>query len=206
LPVPLGMTLGLNPSRVGIDNLWVFMQDLDRHAERELPNVQKDVAQLLQEISKELMDLGTERTSPAQIRIYLTRIATDFQDLVKAGVEGIYGSRDGFVEEVEVEEECHRLRAAVHMENGKFANYMRQHGQKRKMISAEHQENTDPELGQILVTKEELSTWIKRVRSPSFVVLEVHGRMGCGFEHGLLAQDAVAVDIASVDALDLGGC
>lgn len=161
--------LGLNPSRVGIDNLRVFMQDLlDRHIERELPKVRKDVGQLLQEISKELMDLGTERTSPPQIRIYLTRIATNVQDLMKAGVEGIYGSRDGFFEEVDDGEESHRLRAAIHMENGKFANYMRQHGQKRKVVSAEHQEDTDPEIGQILVTKEQMSTWIKKVRSPSF--------------------------------------
>lgn len=161
--------LGLNPSRVGIDNLRAFMQDLlDRHIERELPKVRKDVAQLLQEISKELMDLGTERTSPVQIRIYLTRIATNFQDLVKAGAEGIYGSRDGFFEEADDEEECHRLRAAIHMENGKFAKYMRQQGQKRKVVSAEHQEDTDPETGQILVTKEQMSTWIKNVRSPSF--------------------------------------
>lgn len=158
--------LGLNPSRVGIDNLRIFMQDLlDRHIKRELPKVRKDVAQLLQEITKELMDLGTERTSPVQIRIYLTRIATNFQDLVKAGAEGIYGSRDGFFEEADDKEECHRLRAAIHMENGKFANYMRQHGQKRKVVSAEHQENTDPEIGQILVTKEQMSTWIKKVRS-----------------------------------------
>lgn len=82
--------LGLDPSRAGIDNLRVFMQDLlNRHIERELPKVRKDVAQLLNEISKELMDLETERTSPAQIRMYLIRIGTDFQNLMRAGVEGI---------------------------------------------------------------------------------------------------------------------
>lgn len=100
--------LGLDPSRVGIDNLRVFMQDLlDRHIERELPKVRKDVSQLLNEINQELMDLGTERNSPAQIRMYLTRIGTDFHDLVKAGVEGIYGSRDEFFHEINDEKECH---------------------------------------------------------------------------------------------------
>lgn len=141
---------------------------LDRHIERELPKVRKDVSQLLNEINKELVDLGTERTSPVQIRMYLTRIGTDFHELVKAGVEGIYGSPDGFFHEVDDEKECHRLRAAIHMENGKFANYMRQHGQKRKLVSAEHQEDTDPEIGQILVTREQMSTWIKKVRSLPF--------------------------------------
>ncbi|KAA8646751.1 dynamin family protein [Aspergillus tanneri] len=101
--------LGLDPSRIGIDNLRAFMQDLlDRHIERELPKVRKDVAQLLNKINKELMDLGAERTSPAQIRM--------------------------------------------------------EHGQKRRVVSAEDQEDVEPESGQILVTEEEMSMWIKKVQ------------------------------------------
>ncbi|KAB8239932.1 P-loop containing nucleoside triphosphate hydrolase protein [Aspergillus flavus] len=156
--------LGLDPSRVGIDNLRVFMQDLlDRHIERELPKVRKDVARLLNEINEELMDLGTPRTSPAQIRMYLTRISTDFQDLVKAGVEGLYGNRDAFFDEINGEKDYHRLRAAAHMENGRFANYMREHGQKRKIVSAEDQEGTDSDTGQLFVTEEQMSAWIKKI-------------------------------------------
>jgi hypothetical protein len=97
--------------------------------------------------------------------MYLTRVATDFQNLVNAGVEGIYGNRDGFFHEISDERDCHRLRAAIHAENGRFANYMRLHGQKRKVVSAEHPEDTDTETGQILVTKEHMSAWIKKVRS-----------------------------------------
>ncbi|KAF9892695.1 hypothetical protein FE257_001097 [Aspergillus nanangensis] len=156
--------LGLDPSRVGISNLRAFLQDLlGRHIERELPKVRRDVAQLLDDINKELMDLGTERTSPAQIRMYLTRIGTNFQNLVTAGVEGIYGSRDGFFHEIQDEKEWHRLRAAIHKENGRFANYMRLHGQKRKIVLEEHQEDTGSEIGQILVTKKQMSTWIKDI-------------------------------------------
>ncbi|THC87246.1 hypothetical protein EYZ11_013308 [Aspergillus tanneri] len=156
--------LGLDPSRIGIDNLRAFMQDLlDRHIERELPKVRKDVAQLLNKINKELMDLGAERTSPAQIRMYLTRISTDFQNLVRAGVEGVYGSRDAFFHEITNENEFHRLRAVIHIENGKFSNYMREHGQKRRVVSAEDQEDVEPESGQILVTEEEMSMWIKKI-------------------------------------------
>jgi hypothetical protein len=140
------------------------MQDLlDQHIERELPKVRKDVSQLLQEINTELMDLGTPRNSPSQIRMYLTRIATDFQNLVRAGVEGIYGNRDGFFHEINDERDYHRLRAAIHAENGRFANYMRQHGQKRKVVSAEHQDGTDTEAGQVLVTREQMSAWIKKI-------------------------------------------
>lgn len=85
--------------------------------------------------------------------------------LQKAGVKGVYGNRDGFFHEINNEKECHRLRAAIHMQNGKFANYMRQHGQKRKVVSVEYQEDADTETGQILVTKEQMSAWIKKVRS-----------------------------------------
>ncbi|KAA8641672.1 putative dynamin GTPase [Aspergillus tanneri] len=136
---------------------------LDRHIERELPKVRKDVAQLLNKINKELMNLGAERTSPAQIRMYLTRISTDFQNLVRAGVEGVYGSRDAFFHEITNENEFHRLRAVIHIENGKFSNYMREHGQKRRVVSAEDQEDVEPESGQILVTEEEMSMWIKKI-------------------------------------------
>ncbi|KAE8307043.1 hypothetical protein BDV41DRAFT_582740 [Aspergillus transmontanensis] len=53
--------------------------------------------------------------------------------------------------------------AAVHMVNGRFANYMRQHGQKRKIVSAEGQEGTDSDTGQIFVTEEQMSAWIKEL-------------------------------------------
>lgn len=86
---------GLDPSRIGIDNLRSFLQDLlDHHIERELPKVRQDVRRLLNEINEELVDLGTERNSPNQIRVYLTRISSDFHNLVKAGVEGAYGGHD----------------------------------------------------------------------------------------------------------------
>lgn len=51
------------------------------------------------------------------------------------------------------------------MENGNFANYMREHGQKRKLVSAEHQREEEiyPETGQIFVTREQMSTWINNV-------------------------------------------
>jgi hypothetical protein len=84
---------------------------------------------------------------------------------VRAGVEGIYGTRDGFFHEINSEKDYHHLRAAVHMENGRFANYIRQYGQKCKVVSAESPTDTDPNTSQVLVTKEQMSAWIKRVRS-----------------------------------------
>lgn len=153
---------GLDPSRVGIDNLREFLQDLlDRHIERELPKVRKDVEQLLNEVNGELIHLGAERTSPSRIRLYLTRISTDFQNLVKSGVEGVYGGRYSFFE---VRGNSHRrLRAAVHMENERYSSHMREDGQKRKIVPAENLENTMREEDQLLVTKEQMATWVKEV-------------------------------------------
>ncbi|PLB48767.1 hypothetical protein P170DRAFT_425786 [Aspergillus steynii IBT 23096] len=114
-------------------------------------------------MNAELVDLGAERYSPAQIRIYLTRISTDFHNLVKAGVEGIYRSRDGFFHEINDQNEYHRLHAAVHMENGKFSNYMRIHGQKRRVVLSKHLSEIELKSGQLLVTAEDMSSWIKKL-------------------------------------------
>lgn len=161
---------GLNPSRIGIDNLRSFLQDLlGHHIERELPEVRQDVRRLLDEINKELVDLGTERNSPNQIRVYLTRISSDFHNLVKAGVEGAYGGRDAAFFHVNDEDISIRLRAAVQKENEKFSSYMRQHSEKRKVIAYQHleedesEEKEEAEEGQILMTEKEISLWIQQV-------------------------------------------
>lgn len=51
----------------------------------------------------------------------------------------------------------------IHMENGKFANYMREHGQKCELVSAEHQhqEESYQETGQVFVTREQMLMWHK---------------------------------------------
>lgn len=170
---------GLDPSRIGIDNLRLFLQDLlDHHIERELPKVRQDVRRLLNEINKELVDLGTERNSPNQIRVYLTRISSDFHNLVKAGVEGAYGGCDAAFFHVNDEDISVRLRAAVHKENEKFASYMRQHSEKRKVVAYQHseedeseegekaekaEEGQEAEEGQIPMTEKEMSLWIQQV-------------------------------------------
>ncbi|KAI9040408.1 putative dynamin GTPase [Aspergillus affinis] len=181
---PRWKTLGLDSSRVGIDNLRTFMQDLlNRHIERELPKVRKDVTDLLNKTNAELVDLGAERNSPAQIRMYLTRISTDFHNLVKAGVEGIYSSRDGFFHEIDDQNEHQRLRAAVHKENGDFSNYMRTHGKKRRVVSSEHLNDMESESGQLLITTEDMSLWIKKIYH------RTRGRELPGnYNHSLLAE------------------
>ena len=80
-------SLGLDPSRVGIENFRVFLQDLlDSHIERELPKVRKELRELLERNSQDLAGLGMERNTAGQIRIYLTQISADFHGLVRAGI------------------------------------------------------------------------------------------------------------------------
>lgn len=65
--------LGLNLSRVGIENLRVFLQDLlDSYIERELLKVREELRDLLERNRQSLEALGMERTSASQIRIYMT--------------------------------------------------------------------------------------------------------------------------------------
>lgn len=161
--------LGLDPSRVGIENLRVFLQDLlDSHIERELPKVQEELRELLKQSSQELSALGTERNTASQIRMYLTRISADFHALLQAGIDGNYGGRDATFFEARDGAFGNRLRAMVHLENEKFANCMRDYGQKRKIVSSEDIDSSEEAPSsdnedQILVSKEGMAAWVRQV-------------------------------------------
>ena len=61
-----------------------------------------------------------------------------------------------------------RLRALTHRLNSDFSSYMRDNGQKRKIISDELDEDSEPiepKEGQLLVTESEMREWVKEVRS-----------------------------------------
>jgi GTP-binding protein EngB required for normal cell division len=125
----------LDRSRIGVEKLRSFLQDLlDSHIEGELPKVREDTRSLLRTVDDELADIGTERSSPDQIRLYLMRISNDFHTLVRDGLEGAYS--DTFFQGHDDEEDLTlRLRAAVHKVNQKFANYMRQYGRKHRIVA-----------------------------------------------------------------------
>ncbi|KAJ5558984.1 dynamin GTPase [Penicillium sp. DV-2018c] len=186
--------LGLDPSRVGIENLKVFLQELlDSHIERELPKVREELRQLLERICQDLAALGMERNTAGQIRIYLTQISADFHGLVRAGIDGDYGGRDADFFKIQDKKFANRLRAVVHLENEKFANHMREYGQKRKVVHREEDEcselddqtteSSPNDEGQILVSKEEMAAWVKEV------YLRTRGRELPGnYNHALLAE------------------
>ena len=55
------------------------------------------------------------------------------------------------------------VETAVHMENERYSSHMRENEQRRKIVPAENLKNTVREEGQLLVTKEEMTTWVKEV-------------------------------------------
>ncbi|KAJ5210048.1 Dynamin [Penicillium cf. griseofulvum] len=157
---------GLNPSRVGVENLRCFLQDfLDGHIERELPKVREDIRRLLREKNKELDELGAERDSPNQIRMFLTKIGTNYYNVIQAGVYGSYGGRDASFFEVRDGKFPVRLRATIHMENEKFSENIRVYGEKRKIVSTDPSDDGEGEESgeQLLVTEEDMLDWIRQI-------------------------------------------
>lgn len=66
-----------------LTNCDVFLEEiLDRHIERELPKVREDIRHLLREKNEELDELGPERDSLNQIRMFLTKIGTNYYNLI----------------------------------------------------------------------------------------------------------------------------
>lgn len=157
---------GLDPSRIGIDKLRSFLEELlERHIEQELPKVRDDVRRLLHDTNKELDDLGVERKSPSEIRIFLTKLSTRYYYLVQAGVDGSY-SHDAAFFQASDEQLSSCLRAAIHSANEEFSDYIRQYGELRKVVSTNQPDAGKNEEGQLLVTAGEMFEWVQQVRSP----------------------------------------
>lgn len=124
----------LDKKRVGIDKLRQYLQQLlDSHIERELPKVRKEVELLLSEVNRQLVQIGPERSSIGQIRMFLTQVSMDFYNLAKAAVDGNYDGRDAVFFNAKQESAVRRLRAKIHMANERFATEMRTNAAKRKL-------------------------------------------------------------------------
>ncbi|KAJ5936764.1 Dynamin [Penicillium verhagenii] len=106
---------GLDPSRIGIENLKSFLQELlDTHIETELVKVREEVHELLQQTNQVLVDLGSERKTANQIRTFLTRASTDYCNLVQSGVDGAYDLHYSSFFEAGNQDLYFRLRAAIY--------------------------------------------------------------------------------------------
>ncbi|KAL6810068.1 P-loop containing nucleoside triphosphate hydrolase protein [Trichoderma sp. SZMC 28015] len=176
---PAWANQNLDMSRVGAENLRIFLQDLlDTHIERELPKVREEIKKLLAERDAELRSLGEARPTTDLIRNFLTALSMRFYELLQAALDGNYHSIDTrFFSESDIS----RLRARVQESNTKFATYMRVSGKRRKLKIEVNRDNTEPESDdseddklddittQLIVNKAGMMRWVKEAYAQSHI-------------------------------------
>jgi hypothetical protein len=193
----------LDSSRVGIARLRTFLQQLlADHIDRELPKVRKEVEALLTATERQLLQIGPERSSVGQMRVFLTQMSMDFYTLTKDALDGNYHGRDASFFPAAPELGT-RLRARIHMENERFANRMRIHAAKRKIrtkepAEEESEDSTSPEPAeedseqstsselsrgsndrdQICLNKKAMIKWVQQVREYSLARSHTYARTG----------------------------
>jgi GTPase SAR1 family protein len=179
----------LDRARIGVEKLRSYLQQLlDSHIERELPRVRKDVRMLLSDTERQLVQIGPERSSSGQIRMYLVQIGMEFHNIVKAAIDGNYDDRDReFFNKAGT-----RLRARVHIENENFSTCMRTKSAKRKIcenigdITENSAQSADSDgiqdsivsegedgEGQLRLTRKEMIGWVKEVRIYPLLITHV---------------------------------
>ncbi|KAL7929824.1 P-loop containing nucleoside triphosphate hydrolase protein [Trichoderma chlorosporum] len=174
---PAWVDQDLDMSRVGAENLRVYLQELlDAHIAKELPKVREEIRKLLSVREAELRSLGEARPTVDLIRTFLTSLSMRFYELLQAALDGNYHSVDvAFFSE----SDRSRLRAGVQASNLRFANYMRESGHKRKtkeesgetdgIAVSESKTSEDDGLvettSQLIVSKAEMMRWVKEAYS-----------------------------------------
>lgn len=82
---------------VGVDNLRVKLsRQQQRHFRNEIPKVQKDIAQELEECNRELGSLGQGKDTEEQMRVELQRLCGESSKLIDLAVEGNYKDPNSF--------------------------------------------------------------------------------------------------------------
>ena len=172
----------LSMDRVGILALREYLQSLlDQHIERELPKVREEIKSLMSKIEQDIASLGEPRPSVGHLRIFLSRLATHFNNLATSASNGSYHEADStFFGDSDSENQKTRLRALVHRLNTAFSDHMRANGQKRKITTrlqtpsesgSDDEPRDEAEIGQILVTEHEMKAWVREVSLARLVPL-----------------------------------
>ncbi|EME43788.1 hypothetical protein DOTSEDRAFT_71579 [Dothistroma septosporum NZE10] len=164
------MEQNLDLDRLGVEKLKRFLQDLlDEHVAKEMPKVRQELRRLEKSTADQLLHLGSARTTTADLRIYLSRLAMKFDSICASALLGNYSDSQFFGSPSERVPPT-RLRAIVHAENIKFADIMKCKGEKRKLGSWSDPSDSDEVAGhascdndQLLVTEHAMKTWVKKV-------------------------------------------
>lgn len=182
----------IDQKRVGIGALRAFLQCLlEEHIERELPKVCDEIRSLLHRTQSGLNNLGEERTTIGDQRVFLSRLGTQFLNIIQAALDGTYqDSASGFFSYRDSDLPTTRLRALIHELNTQFATYMRERSQKRRIAQkSDRHKEFDSDLNEIEVVEEdeddncghlessdgplflkqyEFDAWVRRVSISSF--------------------------------------
>ncbi|KAK1638439.1 vacuolar sorting protein VPS1 [Colletotrichum phormii] len=182
---PAWKAQNLDMSRVGIENLKVFLQELlDEHLEGELPKLKDEIRRKLDSFENDLEAIGPERRSLGDIRSFMTNLSMRYYQLAQAALDGNYHcSEAAFFEK----KNGSRLRSLVHQRNGTFAAKVREQGHKRKITDSpptpRSEDGSSGNSGQLLVTRTEMVSWIRQT------YVETRGRELPGnYNHILLAE------------------
>ncbi|TKA68512.1 hypothetical protein B0A55_08173 [Friedmanniomyces simplex] len=125
----------LDPDMLGIESLRCRLsQMLYKHLKAELPSLQKELNENHREVCNDLEKLGEKRAIAREQSRFLMHMSQDYQDVVKAAVNGQYehdffGNLDPNAS-IDHDSNMRRLRAVVQYLNLQFASAMRQHGHK----------------------------------------------------------------------------
>ena len=110
---------------------------------KELLNVKKEIKKLVENVSRQLHELGEERPTAGHLRTYLSRLAMRFHVLANAALHGNYDIPDmEFFSRTEGPEDHIRARAFLHLANTRFSDDMREHGHTLKVVEPQ---NTSPD-------------------------------------------------------------
>ena len=157
----------LNADRVGVAALQRFLQKLlEQHIERELLKVREEIKHIIKRLEQDIAALGDERPTTGHIRVFLSHLAMRFHNLTLSALDGNYfDSNTTFFDKSDIKHQSRRIRALTHRLNTVFFNYMRDNGQKKKVItflfgSGDNAEESAEE-DQILVTKQKMKNWVK---------------------------------------------
>lgn len=129
--------LGIDSSRLGVDALQTYLQDLlAKQIEKELPAVCNEIDGLLEKTQMELDDLGRERPTIGDQRIFLSELSMNLLNTIQAALDGTYHNiaSDFFTHKDGLSE--NRLRSRLHDLNSSFTAYMREKSHKRKCVGS----------------------------------------------------------------------
>lgn len=139
----------LKKTDVGVDNLRVKLShQQQRHFRNEIPKVQVEIAQELEECNRELENLGQGKETEEQMRLELQRLCGESSKLIDLAVEGNYKDPNFFPRaSVGEKTPIERLRVCVVEQNSQFAHDIRHFGRKIDLTDDADARSTNGSVG-----------------------------------------------------------